>query len=94
VRSLAALALLALPAAAEEEGRDTATVGALHAEGYVVGPLFTQPATDSAINRFGFVMKHPDGAAHPLYACRLMIGSGDPDALEPMVMTNACERID
>ena len=86
-------AALPLLAGAQEQERERTTVGALNEQGYVVGPLTTSPATDAAVNRFGFVMEHPEGG-RPLFACRLMVGSGDPDSLEPLVMINACERIE
>ena len=95
---------MAAPAAAQEPAAPPAmgphgiaqetTVGVLHAAGYVIGSIQTSPVTDASVNRFGFVMEHPEGAAMPLYACRLMIGSGDPESLEPMVMINTCHRLD
>ncbi|GMG85232.1 hypothetical protein LNKW23_44490 [Paralimibaculum aggregatum] len=86
----------ALPAAAQGDVLPAeTTIGTLHAAGYVVGPITTAPATDAAVNRFGFVMEHPDGADHPLYVCRLMVGSGQEDTVQfPLIMTNICARID
>lgn len=99
--ALAALALLAAPALAQDaepgapQLAEETTIGALHAAGYVVGPISTSPATDAAVNRFAFVMEHPDGSEHPLYACRLMIGSGIEETVQfPLIMTNTCARIE
>ncbi|MGF1446604.1 MAG: hypothetical protein ACFBRM_10440 [Pikeienuella sp.] len=70
------------------------TIGALHAAGYIVGDIYTVPATDAAVNRFAFVMDHPEGAARPLYVCRLMVGSGLEDTAQfPLIMTNICARL-
>ncbi len=102
---LAALALVAAPAAAQQAPLppqavrdvipDETSIGTLHRAGYVVGPIATQPATDAAVNRFAFVMEHPDGADYPLYVCRLMVGSGEADTQQfPLIMTNLCARLD
>ncbi len=106
IRAALALALVAGAAAAQEPEPapsaasgpppERTTIGALHAAGYVVGPVTTTPATDAAVNRFAFVMEHPEGESRPLYACRLMIGSGEEeDATQfPLIMTNRCARLD
>ncbi|MEM9146118.1 MAG: hypothetical protein AAGC57_07940 [Pseudomonadota bacterium] len=105
-RLTAALALaplaLATSIAAQYEGpppledvtAEQATIGALYAAGYEIhSDLQTTPATDAASVRFTFIMHKPENQALPLYMCRMLVGPGEEDAKDPLIIINKCERI-
>lgn len=81
------------PQAAADTIPDETSVGVLHAAGYSVSEIATTPATDAAVVRFSFIMEHPDGAARPLFMCRLLVGPGEEELEEPLVIINRCERM-
>ncbi|MEL6219953.1 MAG: hypothetical protein AAFR79_16050 [Pseudomonadota bacterium] len=95
-------ALVASPVPAQQTAPGTlpdvvaeqTTVGALYAAGYEFrDDLQTTPATDAATVRFTFIMHQPGNQALPMYMCRMLVGPGEDDAEDPLVVLNKCELI-